>query len=665
MNVTDYTCADEAAHVFAYWSDSLEFLRGLPDDWCHAIITDPPYGLADHKPERVIEALTAWASGDRERVPTGRGFMGREWDAFVPPPALWDECLRVLKPGGHLAVFAGSRTVDLMGLSIRLAGFEMRDGIAAWIYGSGFPKSLDVGKAIDKRGGTLDLDLAREIAAAIKAAREARGWTSGQADQHFCGGTTNWSWFEGRKGDCRPPTPETFARITAEWPELTPWAERVAQVDREVVGSRTTGAAMSRLPSGETLGTGGTVFGSGQNVVDITAPATDAAREWQGYGTALKPAHEPILLARRPLSGTVAANVLAHGAGALNIDACRVAHGADDDIHAKNPHTQGGFGHAGATVYGTGALAEKYDPSGGRWPTNVVLAHHPDCVEVGTREVRTGTAVQRNRSGEKPASVYGKYDTTTDDQTYGTDGRETIPAFDCHPDCQVAALDEQSGTLTSGGGDRGTTSRDGLMGPDSDRGRSTTYARDSDTGGASRFFPTFRYQAKAPKSERPEVDGRGHPTVKPLGLMRWLVRLLVPAHEGQAGMVIDPFAGSGATLEAARLEGVRAVGIERDEHSVRLIAKRLGVEFHEPVPEPETPAEEPAPEPVAPVVEIDDARARRHDLAVRLKARAEEVIEETRADLTLAKRHDLAVRLKVRAEEVIEETRAGVEKVAS
>jgi site-specific DNA-methyltransferase (adenine-specific) len=129
--------------------DVLDRLRELPDASVDAVITDPPYGLSEHPAAELVTALTAWCNGDRERVPDGKGFMGRAWDAFVPPPAVWDECYRVLKPGGHLLAFAGSRTYDLMGLSVRLAGFEVRDGLQ-WLYGSGFPKGIDVGKAIDK-----------------------------------------------------------------------------------------------------------------------------------------------------------------------------------------------------------------------------------------------------------------------------------------------------------------------------------------------------------------------------------------------------------------------------------------------------------------------------------------------------------------------------------
>ena len=131
--------------------DCLEELKRLEDNSVDAVITDPPYGLSNTKPAQVADVLKAWVTGETEAVPAKRGgFMGKDWDSFVPPPAVWSECMRVLKPGGHMAVFAGARTQDLMGLSIRLAGFEIRDTLG-WIYGSGFPKSHDIGKAIDKR----------------------------------------------------------------------------------------------------------------------------------------------------------------------------------------------------------------------------------------------------------------------------------------------------------------------------------------------------------------------------------------------------------------------------------------------------------------------------------------------------------------------------------
>ena len=133
--------------------DCLEELKKLEDSSVDAVVCDPPYGLSNTKPAQVADVLKAWVTGDTEAVPTTKvGFMNASWDGFVPPPAVWEECMRVLKPGGHMAVFAGARTQDLMGLSIRLAGFEIRDTLG-WIYGSGMPKSHNISKAIDKAAG--------------------------------------------------------------------------------------------------------------------------------------------------------------------------------------------------------------------------------------------------------------------------------------------------------------------------------------------------------------------------------------------------------------------------------------------------------------------------------------------------------------------------------
>lgn len=434
------------------------------------------------------------------------GFMGKSWDSFVPGPSVWRECFRVLKPGGHLLSFAGSRTFDLMGLSIRLAGFEIRDSIA-WLYGSGFPKSMDVSKAIDKRGGRPDLG--QVIGVAIKTAREARGWTTGQADRHFCGGSTNWTWYEGRKGVCRPPTPTDFARIVEEWPELASHAANVAEAEREITGSGT---------SGRTYGMGG-IRGveTSTGEFDITSPATPEAEQWQGWGTALKPAFEPIVVARKPIRGTVAANVLEHGTGALNIDGCRID-GAPVPVVPQSKFTSGNVNIR--TAGRSGELSEAHPA--GRWPANV-----------------------------------------------------------CLDEDQAAALDQQSGILSSGG----PSKRDyAYSGP---QANGIYGAMQNDTvrghpgdGGASRFFlvmpideltERFRYQAKAPKKDRPTVDGISHATVKPLALMRWLVRLVTPI----GGTILEPFAGSGTTVEAALLEGFKIIAIEREADYLPLITQRI------------------------------------------------------------------------------------------
>ena len=234
--------------------DCLQVLATLPDNSVDSIVTDPPYGLS---------------------------FMGKKWDYDVPSVAIWEQCLRVLKPGGHLLAFAGTRTQHRMAVRIEDAGFEIRDMIA-WVYGSGFPKSLDVSKAIDKAAGAE-----REVIGRYRAAVQT-GVTGG---------------LNGSKADSDGVT----------------WAT-------------------------------------------ITAPATDAARQWSGWGTALKPALEPITMARKPLCGTVAENVLRHGTGALNIDGCRVG----SEVLPSQVR--------GVTRMGTfeGAEGNRTPERAGRWPANLI-----------------------------------------------------------------------------------------------------------------------------------------------------------------------------------------------------------------------------------------------------------------------------------------------------
>ena len=394
-----------------YHGDCLEELKKLEDNSVDAVVTDPPYGLSNTKPQQVADVLKAWVTGDTVSVPAKRGgFMGKDWDSFVPPPAVWEECMRVLKPGGHMAVFAGARTQDLMGLSIRLAGFEIRDTLG-WVYGSGFPKSHNISKAIDK----------------------------------------------------------------------------ATAAEREEV-------------------------------------ATSEAQQWDGWGTALKPAIEPIILARKPLDGTVANNVLSHGVGGLNIDACRVPHGDEVDMQAQQrQQSEGGDSVTGA--FGAGGLVGSpipmYKP-GGRFPANVLLDEHA-AKEMDKQSgwQKDGTAVQRNRKGSEanPNGIYSSHVREAEpDQTFGSGG------------------------------------------------------------GASRFFPVFKYQKKASKRERPIIEREDgskiqHPTVKPVALMEWLAELITPP----GGTVLDPFAGSGTTLQAALSKGFTPIGIEQDADYIELIKKRLGL----------------------------------------------------------------------------------------
>ena len=492
-----------------YHGDCLEELKKIPDNSVDSIVTDPPYGLSNTKPQQVADVLKAWVTGDTASVPAKRGgFMGKDWDSFVPPPAVWEECMRVLKPGGHMAVFAGARTQDLMGLSIRLAGFEIRDTLG-WIYGSGFPKSHDIGKAIDKRGGNAHL--AKEIGKAIQEARELRGLTKGWCDERFCGGTTNWSWFEGRPAGIRPPSVETFREIVSEWPELGAYAEKVAEVEREI-----TQHATRELVQGDAISFDQR-SSSERERRDI--PATSEAQRWDGWGTALKPAIEPIILARKPLDGTVAANVLAHGVGGLNIDACRVGMSDADREAARVPQSAirpdgKDSGHALGT--GEGRNGSTFEPApAGRFPANVLLDEH------AAKEMDKQSGVSVSKAGGRSG-------------THFSAGNEGVPT------------------------------------PDRPRGGH------NDSGGASRFFPVFKYQAKAPKKERPVIEREDgtkiqHPTVKPVALMEWLVELITPPE----GTVLDPFAGSGTTLQAAINKGFQPIGIEQDADYIKLIEKRL------------------------------------------------------------------------------------------
>jgi len=361
----------------------------MPENSVDAVVTDPPYELA---------------------------FMGRSWDqaGVAFDPATWAEALRVLKPGGHLLAFGGTRTYHRMTCAIEDAGFEVRDCLA-WMYGSGFPKSLDVSKAIDRAAGAK-----REVVAE------------------------------------RPASKASVA-----------WREREGRSDR-----------LTPAP--------------------ITAPATDDAQRWQGWGTALKPAFEPIVLARKPLTGTVAQNVLAHGTGALNVDGSRIG---TADGHGGGAKASGGFvsGYERGDGFSASAV--------GRWPANVVLDEAAAAMlDQASGERTSGKVKPHHRSHGKADDLrYGKF-------------RGDIP----------------------------------LVGY-------------GDTGGASRFF----YTAKADAEDRgPENH---HPTVKPVSLMAWLVKLVTPP----GGVVLDPFAGSGSTLIAARHHGFQAIGIEREAEYVAIIERRF------------------------------------------------------------------------------------------
>lgn len=371
--------------------DCLQVLHTFPSNMVDSVVTDPPYGLS-REPD-IREVLEKWLAGE-DYTHRGGGFMGKTWDSFVPGPSIWREVYRVLKPGGHALVFAGTRTQDLMTTALRLVGFEIRD-VIEWLYFSGFPKSMDVGKAFDKRAGA----------------------------------------------------------------------------EREVVGKRK--GAQSK--STGRYGSWGNDDGTGRSEFNVTVPVTDLAKKWDGWGTALKPAHEPIIVARKPLDGTVADNVERFGTGALNIDGCRIG----NEVR-ENP--QAGFIRRGRTDEEIFFGVDKHKPKGtvqtiGRFPANCITT--------------------------EPDAFFSKYFNVTPPEL-----------------CKKASK------------------RD----------------RNSDWCG-----------------EEISATNR-HPTVKPIGLMAWLVRLITPP----GGIVLDPFAGSGSTCVAARREGFFFIGIERELEYVEIARKRVG-----------------------------------------------------------------------------------------
>ncbi len=403
---------------------------------------------------------------------------------------------------------------------------EADSGPLAWVYGSGFPrlKSLDVSKAIDKRR-TEDAEPVRAICRAIRAAMDVRDLRSRHLVEHFDGChprlIDHWA---ARDTDSQPalPTWEQWEKLRDLFAEL---AEHDAEAWRlngrkgspgeawesaEVIGTaRGIDTATSRL------GFVGATYGgtSAAKDYDVKAPASSESQSWQGWGTALKPAFEPVVVARKPLTGTVAANVLEHGTGALNIGACRIGLASGEDVAALNARSGGRRGFASEYVGGTDRpLPPGADLSKGRWPANVVLDEEmARRLDEQSGEQRDGTAVKRNRSedGRAPydASSYMITDSSREDHGYGGQG------------------------------------------------------------GASRFF----YVAKADATERPRVNGTAHPTVKPLSLMRWLVRLVTPP----GGTVLEPFAGSGTTVEACIVEGFDCIAIEKGEEYLPLIMQRI------------------------------------------------------------------------------------------
>ena len=419
----------EIAGARVFLGDCRDVLKSLPDNSVDSVVTDPPYEL---------------------------GFMGKKWDSsgIAYDVTVWAECLRVLKPGGHLLAFGGSRTYHRLGVAIEDAGFEIRDTIA-WISSKTFPKSLNVSKAIDKKLG----------------------------------------------------------------------------VNRKIVGSsRGVGvAAEDNLHGGINRG----AVGVKQVAVDIpvTEAGSDEARQWEGWGTGLKQVVEPVVLARKPLDGTVAENTLRWGVGGINIDKTRIATG-----------DRFGGGAKATSGFVNGYEGDGWQPGSaqGRWPANVIL----DEVSAGLLDEQSGVSVSKvaNRGDVNFGHFAG----------YAENG---------------ASLKDETATIR-GHGDSGGASRFFYVAKASKRDRNEGLEE----------LPLGQIFPQNNSLERKEMNATAgsrvqnfHPTVKPTQLMRYLIKLVTPA----GGTVLDPFTGSGSTGKAALLDGFQFVGAELTEEYLPIIEGRL------------------------------------------------------------------------------------------
>lgn len=757
--------------------DCREAMAGMEPDSIDAVVCDPPYGLkfmgvgwdtfVNKKGDRGHDRSIAFDriggnhnpvdSADAARTRTKENRDAQAWHET------WArEAFRVLKPGGYIVAFGGTRTHHRLMCAIEDAGFEIRDtvghghSIMAWVTGQGFPKSRNVSAddrfcqclsgvrgtdspdasepteevlltsmhgdgppcGLDPQGmfsvrRSLDSDQQDASVSGQDVLTGLRGGGGESGDQWNQASTDTDGRLRGVSQGVRHPGLSAQSTATVLQQSVSGEGQRAASghegdseaepvgVDREesrqlstedegreqsFVEGRSNPLPQARelqanqvraMPAGVPAnGTEGRLrYGAssdcGEGVEsllveegDRPSPKPQSAGQRPselplvpdercaqtcgrcgksvippGMGSALKPAWEPIVLARKPLVQSLAANVERWGTGALNIDASRVDASADDENNRDSR------GHDANTGIGYGGYGphRKINPvaTGGRWPSNLILSHAPGCIEVGVKRVKAHWS-QPTRGDTSNTLYQGGLVTMGDKRPVGyadPDGTEQVASWDCVENCPVAELDRQSGERPSSA----RTSRNhqgGLLGWQSGNGLGFR-----DTGGASRYFPTFapdlliddpalvpfKYQAKASRAERnaglagmpernvhpPEPNGRAwdipgthstpranhHPTVKPLAIMRWLVRLVAPP----GGTVLDPFLGSGTTGMAAVLEGFDFIGIEQDDEYAELARRRIAhVERHgerwleaarTPKARPDTATDAPEPNP--------------------------------------------------------------------
>jgi hypothetical protein len=507
--------------------DCLEQMAAMPAASVDAVVCDPPYGL---------------------------GFMGKEWD------------LRVLKPGGHLLAFGGTRTYHRLACAIEDAGFEIRDTIA-WLYGQGFPKSLNVGCKCD--GNEAEPTTEHDLRSMQEADLSPSVNVGDQRGEVLFAGVSK----PGSSGNRAVPLEGASGRNESSvegWRHVqAAEGEPQGGAIRALSGVGASDGASGRLRDGAPAGdsadgwtpalTNGVRPSSGSRPVEQHAgesrtvanePGSQDGRGWPlcprcgkppaGLGTALKPAHEPVVVARKPLGGTVAANVLEHGTGAINVDGCRIE---GEPVTTTRNTALGRMNDDGWQP-----TPGKYEtPAGGRWPANVLL--DPEAAEL--LDAQTGNV----RSA-------GDYPTTySNSEGYGGGiGRVQGPLYN----------------------DSGGASRFFYC------AKSSRAERNAGLDGFEERLPDNAIDRASQRNGEESAAGRGsltrpmanvHPTVKPIALMRWLVRLVTPP----GGTVLDPFTGSGTTGIAAVLEGFDFIGIEREPEYVAIARARIAHWAAQPV----------------------------------------------------------------------------------
>ena len=496
----------------------LDRLKDLDDNSVDSIVTDPPYGI---------------------------DFMGKKWDYDVPSTEIWEQAMRVLKPGGYLLAFAGTRTQHRMAVRIEDAGFEIRDMIA-WVYGSGFPKSHNISKAIDKHSEKPETnEKIIELKTQLIEMFDQCGLTRKKIDEK-CGFRAS-----------------NYLTLPSETKKYDPWVNILPShdkwkiikevigakddldidalyndIEREVIGTQTKARSTSGKSALPTVG-GDVIY----ETWEITASATDAAKQWEGWGTALKPALEPITVARKPLEEkTVAKNVLKYGTGGINIDASRIPT-SHEDIEAQRK-TSGVVGvHYTNTVYGN--FAEKH-PAGndlGRFPANLI--------HDGSEEVTS--AFPHSKSGSVKEGTNQGF-SNGGSQIYG----------------------DSKGVGTERHGSEGSAARFFYVPKTSKKDRNDGLENFTPKATASSEFRP-NHAEKADNGEDGNPYGRwtptqnNHPTVKPTDLMRYLVTMVTP----KGGTTLDPFMGSGSTGRGAKLGGFNFIGIELDENYLEIAKARI------------------------------------------------------------------------------------------